>query len=99
MSAIQVNGFTYTHEQVEAAINAAWQFCLAYEVANPAAGGGGTVEWEDLNLAHEEARKVFDLEALQELRGEAAALNSIGDPDEVDESGFGFVETEGGSHD
>lgn len=78
---ILIRGNLYTIEQLEFAVDAAWALSVAYARADEDNGGGGSVEWEEVNEAHESALRVWDQEALDELKGEAQAHNQVNDPD------------------
>lgn len=59
VSSIKINGETYTVDQIEAALDAAFLLRVAYAKGLPKNGGGDAIDWEDINLVHERADSIF----------------------------------------
>lgn len=76
-------GYVYTLDQIQHALDCAYRLALTYALADPENGGGGYIDWEDINGAHEEARMAFDIGGLTEIDQEAQAQNKSLDAEEV----------------
>jgi hypothetical protein len=100
--AVKLNGGHYDLNQLEAIVDAAWQLCFAYARADEANGGGGSVDWEHVDGARDDALQGFGDEAKKDLNAQAAAWNGQGTNDAKEAPPYEFKraeDTEGGTCD
>ena len=75
---MKINGKEYTKGNVEAAIRCADWVATAYARASEDNCGGGSIDWDVIDYAHEAAREALSDEYLAEITRQARLDNDFG---------------------
>lgn len=78
-----LGGVVYTGHQLQRAIHCAHSVARAYAIADVAHGGGGSVDWGDIDDARQEATEAMGPPAMREIAVEACEYNGF-EPVEVE---------------
>lgn len=79
-----VGGTTYTGHQLLWATYCAHSVARAYEIADEANGGDGSVDWSDIDDAQREAADAMGAAAMKEIVSDARIFNGLDGSDEED---------------
>lgn len=72
-----LGGNVYTGNQLQRAIHCAHSVAHAYEIADVANGGDGSVDWSDIDDAQREAADAMGPRAMREIIAEASEYNDF----------------------
>ena len=75
-----LGGCQYTGHQLQRAMHCAHSVARAYEIADIANGGDGSVDWSDIDDAQQEAADAMGPLAMREIIAEAREFNDFGSP-------------------
>ncbi len=70
----------YTGHQLQRALHCAHSVARAYEIADIANGGDGTVDWSDIDDAQKEAADAMGPLAMRQIIAEACEFNGFESP-------------------
>jgi hypothetical protein len=79
-SSYRLGGCHYTGHQLQRALHCAHSVARAYEIANVANGGGGSVDWIDIDDAQREAADAMGPLAMRQITAEARDFNDFESP-------------------
>jgi|GEM_PF-1799689 len=75
-----LGGILYSGHQLQRALHCAHSVARAYEIANAANGGGGSVDWIDIDDAQREAADAMGPQSMRQITAEACDFNDFESP-------------------
>ena len=75
-----LGGGLYNGHQLQRALHCAHSVARAYEIASVANGGGGSVDWIDIDDAQREAADAMGALEMRQIMAEAREFNDFGPP-------------------
>lgn len=76
----QLGSDLYTGQQLQRALHCAHSVARAYEIADVANGGDGSVDWSDIDDAQKEAADAMGSLAMRQIIAEACEFNDFESP-------------------